>query len=433
VSATQRPAPDSFGTLLRQYRAASGLSQEELADKSGLSARAVANMERGRTARPHRRSVQLLAEALGLPEYDWLRLDRASRVPDTGPAANPVQPQATAVADVPESRPQPPGAIAVPRQLPAAVRHFTGRTAEMALLAKLVGRAVDETPETVLISAIGGLAGVGKTALAVQWARQVAGQFPDGQLYVNLRGYDPALPPMPAAEAIRLLLDAFEIPAGRIPASPEAQAGLYRSVLAGLKVLILLDNAADAAQVRPLLPGGPGCLVIVTSRSRLEGLVAVDGAVPVSLDVLTRAEARRLLGRVVGEARVAAEPDAVGQLIEGCGRLPLALAVTAARAATRPGLPLAAVAAELVVAAGRLDALQAAGDPVASVRAALESSYLHLSADAPAAGRAPWPGHVASCRGQPGRTVQLVGGLAAGRAGRRQPDLPGWRGPVQHA
>jgi tetratricopeptide (TPR) repeat protein len=199
---------------------------------------------------------------------------------------------------------------------------------------------------------------------------------------VNLRGYDPVLPPMPAAQALRLLLDAFEIPAARIPASPEAQAGLYRSVLAGAKVLILLDDAADAAQVRPLLPGSPGCLVIVTSRSRLEGLVAVDGAVPLPLDVLTSTEARDLLCRVVGEARVAAEPDAAGQLIEGCGRLPLALAVTAARAATRPGLSLAAVAAELVAAAGRLDALQAAGDPVASVRAALDSSYLHLSADA---------------------------------------------------
>jgi tetratricopeptide (TPR) repeat protein/transcriptional regulator with XRE-family HTH domain len=382
VSATQKPAAGTFGTLLRRYRAASGLSQEELADKSGLSARAVANMERGRTARPQRRSVQLLAEALGLPEYERLQLERASRVPETELAAGPAQPRAAAVADGPESRPERPDATAVPRQLPAAVRHFTGRTAEMAALAGLVDQASDEAPGTVVLSAISGLAGVGKTALAVQWARQVAGQFPDGQLYVNLRGNDPARPPMPAAEALRLLLDAFEIPAARIPASPDAQAGLYRSVLASTKVLILLDNAADAAQVRPLLPGSPGCLVIVTSRSRLEGLIAVDGAVPLQLDVLTRTEARDLLCRVVGEARVAAEPDAARQLVEGCGRLPLALAVTAARAATRPGLPLAAVAEELLAAAGRLDALEAAGDPVASVRAALDSSYLHLSADA---------------------------------------------------
>jgi tetratricopeptide (TPR) repeat protein/transcriptional regulator with XRE-family HTH domain len=382
VSATPSPAPGSFGTLLRRHRAGSGLSQEELAYKSGLSVRAVADMERGRTARPHRRSVELLAAALGLPESERLQLERASRLHHAKRAAEPGQRQAATMTDAPESRLQRPGAPVVPRQLPAAARHFSGRTAELAILADLVDRASDRAPGTVVISAIGGLAGVGKTALAVQLAHQVAGQFPDGQLYVNLRGYDTAREPMPAAEAIRMLLDAFEIPAGRVPAGPEAQAGLYRSVLADKQMLILLDNAADAAQVRPLLPGSPGCLVIVTSRSRLEGLVAVDGAVPLSLDVLTSTDARHLLCRVVGDARVAAEPDAAGQLIEGCGRLPLALVVTAARAATRPGLPLAAVASELVVAAGRLDALQAAGDPAASVRAALASSYQHLSPEA---------------------------------------------------
>jgi tetratricopeptide (TPR) repeat protein len=236
--------------------------------------------------------------------------------------------------------------------------------------------------ETVMISAIGGAPGVGKTALAVRWAHQVASRFPDGQLYVNLRGYDLALAPMSAAEAVRLFLDAFQIAAERIPASPEAQAGLYRSVLAGKKVLIVADNAADAAQVRPLLPGSPGCMVLVTSRSTLAGLVATDGASPLSVDVLTSAEARDLLCHVLGKGRVDAEPDAAGQLIEACGQLPLALAITAARAATRPRLPLAAVAAELADTAGRLDALQTAGDPLASVRGALECSYDHLRADA---------------------------------------------------
>ena len=185
---------------------------------------------------------------------------------------------------------------------------------------------------------------------------------------------------MPASEAIRLALDAFQIPAGQIPASAQAQAGLYRTVLAGKKVLIVADNAADAGQVRPLLPGSPGCLVIVTSRSQLAGLVATDGAIPMKLDVLTEADARGLLAGVLGDARVAAEPEAAGQLIELCGRLPLALAITAARAATSPGLPLAALAAELA-GAGRLDALDT-GEPLASVRAALDSSCQHLTADA---------------------------------------------------
>jgi DNA-binding SARP family transcriptional activator len=272
--------------------------------------------------------------------------------------------------------------LEVPRHLPAAVGSFTGRDGELAALTRLVGRASRGTPPTVVISAIGGMAGVGKTTLAIQWAHQIAGQFPDGQLYVNLRAYDPALPPMPAEEAVRLFLDAFQIPAGRIPASAQAQAGLYRSVLADKKVLIVADNAADAAQVRPLLPASAGCLVIVTSRSTLAGLVAVDGAIPLSLDVLTSAEARDLLARILGAGRLAAEPEAAAQLIQACGRLPLALAITAARAATRPQLPLATVAAELASAADRLDALQAAGDVLASVRAALASSYQQLSGGA---------------------------------------------------
>ncbi len=230
----------------------------------------------------------------------------------------------------------------VPRELPSPARHFAGRTRELAALTRLLDQDGPCGQATVVISAIGGTAGVGKTALALRSAHRVAGSFPDGQLYVNLRGFDPALPPMSAAEAIRLALDALEIPAERIPASPEAQAGLYRSVLAGKKVLIVADNAADADQVRPLLPGSAGCLVIVTSRSRLTGLIAVDGAIPLSLEALTSAEARDLLARIIGDARVASEPEAAGQLIDRCGHLPLALAITAARTAARPWLPLAA-------------------------------------------------------------------------------------------
>jgi tetratricopeptide (TPR) repeat protein/transcriptional regulator with XRE-family HTH domain len=364
--------PAKFGELVRRHRQLAGLSQEELAERAGLSARAIAKLERGETTRPYRPTVNALAEALQLPEPQRAQLVRASR-PETN--------SATAPGSAAAGQGFQPGTV-VPRQLPAPVRHFAGRSGELAALTRLVDGAGQDVRSTVVISAIGGLAGVGKTTLAIQFASRIADRFPDGQLYVNLRGYDPALPPMPAAEAVRLVLDAFEIPAGRIPASAEAQAALYRSVLAGKKVLIVADNAADAAQVRPLLPGSTVCLVIVTSRSKLPGLVATDGAVPLLLDVLTDAQARDLLARIIGEARVAAEPEAAGQLTQACGRLPLALAITAARAATSPGLPLAALSAELAGAASRLDALQTAGDPLASVRVALQCSYDHLSADA---------------------------------------------------
>jgi tetratricopeptide (TPR) repeat protein/transcriptional regulator with XRE-family HTH domain len=384
-----------FGARLRACRETAGLSQPELADRAGLSIRAISDMERGRTQWPYRASLTRLADALGLGETaraEFLAAVPARRLARPAMATGTGQPEREprhdlhrgdqAPATGRQARPSLGQAKAVPRQLPAAVGSFTGRDAELAALTRLLTAHRPGTASAALvISAIGGLAGVGKTTLAIEWAHRVAGRFPDGQLYVNLRGYDPVLPPMPAPEAIRLALDAFEIPAGRIPASTEAQAGLYRSVLAAKKVLIVADNAADPAQVRPLLPGSPGCLVIVTSRSTLAGLVAIDGAVPVPLDVLTAAEARNLLAGVLGAGRIAAEPEAAGQLIEACGRLPLALAITAARAATRPALALGAVASELTDAAGRLDALEANGDPLASVRAALATSYQHLSAD----------------------------------------------------
>src|SRR5262249_5743225 len=157
--------------------------------------------------------------------------------------------------------------------------------------------------------AVDGTAGIGKTALAVCWAHRVADRFPDGQLYVNLRGFDPAGPPMAPAEAVRGFLDAFEVPAERVPVGLEAQASLYRSILAGRRVLVVLDNARDAAQVRPLLPGSPGCVVLVTSRTRLTSLVAVEGARPLTVGLLSVAEARDLLARRLGPDRVAAEPE----------------------------------------------------------------------------------------------------------------------------
>jgi DNA-binding SARP family transcriptional activator/tetratricopeptide (TPR) repeat protein/DNA-binding XRE family transcriptional regulator len=265
----------------------------------------------------------------------------------------------------------------VPRQLPAPVRHFAGRAGELQMLSRLLDHTARQAPGTVVISAIGGTAGVGKTALAVHWAHRIADRFPDGQLYVNLRGFDPSGTPVAPADAIRRFLDALRVPARQIPSTAEAQQDLYRSLLADRRMLIVLDNARNAEQVRPLLPGGLGCLVLVTSRSQLTSLVAVEGAHPVTLDLLNPADARELLVRRLGPARIMAEADDVTELTELCAGLPLALAIAAARAALLPSLPLATLVAGLREAGTRLDVLDA-GDPAASVRAVFSWSYRHL-------------------------------------------------------
>jgi DNA-binding SARP family transcriptional activator/tetratricopeptide (TPR) repeat protein len=291
----------------------------------------------------------------------------------------PQQVSASAMAEPPGRSGSP--ALEVPRQMPAAVGCFVGRAAELARLTRLLDQAGPQPAGTVVISAVGGSAGVGKTALAVHWAHQVADRFGDGQLYVNLRGFDPSGTPAAPEAAIRGFLDALGVPPERIPPGPEAQAGLYRSLLADKRMLIVLDNAHDERQVRPLLPASPGSLVLVTSRSQLGGLAAADGARLIGLDVLTHGEAVQLLAARMGTARVAAEPAAVDQIARLCACLPLALAVAAARAATRPGFPLATLADELADIAGRLDALDA-GDPGSSVRAVFSWSTRQLDDEA---------------------------------------------------
>jgi DNA-binding SARP family transcriptional activator/tetratricopeptide (TPR) repeat protein len=269
-------------------------------------------------------------------------------------------------------------ALSVPRQLPATVAYFTGRARELAALAQALGEAGRDAHGPVVVSAVGGMAGVGKTALAIHWAHQVAERYPDGQLYVNLRGFDSTGTPVAPAEAIRGFLDALGVERDRIPPGLDAQAALYRSLLAGRRMLIMLDNARDEQQVRPLLPGSSGCLVVITSRSVLAGLAVSHDARLITLGVLTAAEARQLLIARLGAGRAAAEPDVVTEIADLCACLPLALAVAAARAAARPGLPLAALAAQLRDAHHRLDALDA-GDPAASVRAVFSWSCRQLS------------------------------------------------------
>ncbi|MGW2327392.1 AfsR/SARP family transcriptional regulator [Streptomyces sp. NPDC001700] len=266
---------------------------------------------------------------------------------------------------------------AVPAQLPPDVAHFTGRERELGGLDSLL-RA---TATAAAIGVIAGSGGLGKTTLAVHWAHRVRERFPDGQLYVNLRGFGPTGSAMTVAEAVRGFLDAFQVPAHRIPATVEAQTALYRSLLADRRVLVLLDNARDAEQVRPLLPGSPGCLVVLTSRNELTGLVVAEQARPLPLDLLGRAEARELLIGRIGAERAAAEPQAVEDVVTVCAGLPLALAIVAARAATHPRFSIAALAGELHDARGSLDAFEG-GDATTDVRAVFSWSYHSLGADA---------------------------------------------------
>jgi DNA-binding SARP family transcriptional activator/tetratricopeptide (TPR) repeat protein len=280
-------------------------------------------------------------------------------------------------------RGQPGAAARRPAQLPPDVHVFAGREEQLRRLDAVAGVTPDSPAMAVVIVAIDGMAGVGKTTLAVHWAHRVAGLFPDGQLYVNLRGFDPNRSPVPPDEAVRGFLDALDVPPERVPAVPEAQVGLYRSLLAGRRVLVLLDNASDAGQVRPLLPGAPGCVALVTSRTQLAGLVTTAGAHPMMLDLPSAGEARRLLERRLGAARVAADSPAADEITALCARLPLALAIVATRAATQPGLPLATLAAELREAKGGL-AEFTDPDLASDVRAVFSWSYRQLS---PAAAR----------------------------------------------
>ncbi len=262
-----------------------------------------------------------------------------------------------------------------PRQVPASPAAFVGRNAELAALDAAVA---DARGGAVVLSSIAGAGGIGKTWLALDWARRNAGRFPDGQLFVDLCGFSPSLPPVEPATALRGFLEALGVAGTAIPSTTQGMAGLYRSVLADRKMLVVLDNAADSAQVVPLLPAGSACVVVLTSRRSLTDLVVRHGARPVPLDVLGPQEARRLLAARLGPARLAAEPEAVAELLAHCSGYPLALGIVAGRAAVTPQLSLAALAAELRETDSRLDALD---DGVAtSLPAVLRSTYETLPA-----------------------------------------------------
>ncbi|MEV0440618.1 BTAD domain-containing putative transcriptional regulator [Streptomyces spectabilis] len=271
----------------------------------------------------------------------------------------------------------PPAARPVPRQLPPDVASFTGRADQLRELDTLLSRYDTGPGQTLVISSVSGMAGVGKTALAVHWMHRVADRFPDGQLYANLRGHA-AEPPTTADEALGQLLRALGVGTGHLPESTDEKAALYRSLLAGKRVLILLDDAAGLEQVRPLLPGSPTCFVVVTSRNDLRGLTAFHDAHRVSLAVFGEDEALALLGRVIGADRVRGEPDAAAEAVRLCGLLPLAVRIVAAHLIGDRHLPIARIVGQL--RADRLGELALDQERHTGVRGVLALSYRSLPA-----------------------------------------------------
>jgi tetratricopeptide (TPR) repeat protein/transcriptional regulator with XRE-family HTH domain len=387
--------------LVRGWRERALLTQEQLADRAGVSVGTVQGMESGRIRHPRSGSLRLLAAGLGLSPAERAELTATARSgfnPATygevitlqaldryttvqqqlvePPVADPrpelQQPHRQTLSSDPAPAPgaEPTGASQhVPRQLPAPPQMFTGRAAE------LVGLAELHDASTVVITAIDGMAGVGKTALAVQAAHQMADRYPDGQLFIDLHGYTSGVAPVEPGEALDRMLRSLGVPAERIPAGLDERAGSYRSRLADQRVMIVLDNAATEAQVTPLLPGGPGCVVLVTSRRRLAGL---DHTHTLSLDTLPPVDAVALFRRSVSESRLTGQPpDLVAQLVELCGRLPLAIRIAAARLRSHPAWDLAHLVRRLRDEQHRLVELEAGQR---TVTAALDLSYQDLSA-----------------------------------------------------
>ena len=268
--------------------------------------------------------------------------------------------------------------VLTPAQLPAGTFAFTGRADILGRLDALA-RDADSPGHHFRIATLTGAGGIGKTALAVHWAHRVAPLFPDGQLYANLHGFSTAPPERPI-DVLGRFLRALGVTGGSVPVDVEEAGALFRSLLANRRVLVLLDNAADAAQVRPLLPGAETCRVLITSRDRLDGLVALDGAHPIGLDVLSVRESVALLTRILGETRAAAERDAVLDLVRACAGLPLALRIAAAQLVIQPARPIAELVAQLTEA--RLDALMLGGDESSQVRAVFDLSYVRLDPQA---------------------------------------------------
>jgi tetratricopeptide (TPR) repeat protein/transcriptional regulator with XRE-family HTH domain len=342
-------APAGFGGLLRRLRREAGLTQEELAEAAGLSVRAVAYLERGAVTSPQRETVRLLAGALGLAGPARAGFEAAAR-----------------------GRAGPGGVAAATRTLPRDIASFTGRQEELDLLAEAAAAGAGGV---VGIHAIGGMAGVGKTAFAVHAAHRLAGRFPGGQIFLPLHGHTPGQQPVDPADALASLLATAGVAAGQIPPGLEARMGLWRDRLAGQQLLLILDDAVGSEQVRPLLPGSGGSLVLVTSRRHLS---ALEEAAVISLDTLPAGEAAGLLVRLAGRPGLSPADPGVGEIIRLCGYLPLAIGMVARQLRHHPAWTAAGRAADLAAAAGRVELMATEN---LSVAAAFDLSYADLTED----------------------------------------------------
>ncbi|MGW7572233.1 helix-turn-helix domain-containing protein, partial [Streptomyces tendae] len=340
----------AFGWLLREARQRSLFSLERLAEASGVSVRAISDMERGQSL-PRQATLRALMDALQCGEEERQRLAQAST-------------QRTRE---------------VPRQLPPDLTAFRGREEALATVHGFTSQGAVSGGH-IVISAIGGLAGVGKTTLAVHWAHQVADQFPDGQLYVNLLGFEAEDRPLDPGKVLGAFLRALGTPSSTVPRGTEERAALFREQCSSRRLIVLLDNALDVDQVRPLLPASAGCLTIITSRNRLTALAVAEGASLIGLDVWTPAEALVALAARIGEERCRADPEAAAELVRLCGYLPLAVAVVGAQLSADPGMSLRLAVRELREDLPRLDALSADGQR-ANVRAVFSWSYQALTTE----------------------------------------------------
>jgi transcriptional regulator with XRE-family HTH domain len=313
---------------------AANLTQAELAERAGLSAQAISLLERGARRAPRTSTIELLSTALMLDPSRREALVAAARQ-----------------APGPELLAAPP-----PREVPRPPADFTGRAAELTTLREPCGSETVGGGRPVVISTIDGMGGIGKSALAIHAAHELAPAFPDGQLYVDLQGATPGLPPLDPLAALGRVLRSLGLEPGAIPATVAERAARFRSLAAGRRLLVLLDNAADAEQVRPLLPGGPTSVVLVTSR---RPLVTLEGARALHLGLLPEADGLALLARIAGPVRVAAEPMAAAEVVRACGGLPLAIRIAGARLAGRPRWPVRLMADRLADVPHRLETLQA--------------------------------------------------------------------------
>lgn len=384
-SGGQRVASPPFAAMLREYRVSAGLTQEELAERAGLSARAISNLERGQTSRPFRASAEFLARALALPETDAVKFVAAARgtspgitdarrrpaedvrrqfIPDAGERS--AEPSGSAEPEDPAAQP--------PTQLPADISDFTGRDRELRDLCSMLASPDPAGASGVVrVVMIAGAAGLGKTTLAVHAAHRVRDLFPDGQLYADLAGAS-AEPAAPGEVLGRFLRD-LGVDGDKVPPSDEERAALYRTRLSGRRVLVLLDDVKDAAQARPLLPGSSSCAVLTTTRNKTPSVVSTRF---IDLETLSGPEALELFSRVIGDDRPAAEPAATREILDACAGLPLAVRVCAARLATRRRWKISTMAGRLRDERSRLDELQLAD---LEVRAGFQVSYESLKAD----------------------------------------------------